>query len=576
MKLPLVPFLVLPLSASLHAQMSDFAAQFDAMQKVETAICPRVADFNGDGVPDFAILRDGTIDHVEIGLGAVPPLVASLDYPMMLGSPAARKGGGSGLNEGIMAVGQCAGSGLPDVVVPTISGFIYLFENLGGNPTVSTGWRSTLLSGLGLMTDIHDLSLTDINGDGQLDLVVLWASTVSTVPNQIRIFYNNGPLNPAGPFSASNSSAAILWTGTGQGRPSSMAFHDGNRDGLVDSILCGIDDLSNTRAIGFQIQRSATSAPSFNLLPWSVLLNSDNPYHATVADFDGDGVDDVAFACFLNSSVRSSVHVLRLGLTPSLQPVGTLQSFFQGYVRSMVALDMDLNGFSDLVLTTTSGNGNFGTNVAAFLSAGQAGFSPVPLWIPTNGGSALLPMQDVTAVVDCEISIPSDNRRDLVICGDFTSPSNRRGIRVLENRAAYPWLSFGSGCTGSGSATPLTLSFVTNAVRGQTYSFRLSGIPSGAGLCAATFGFSNASASGFGSLPAELGALGAPGCFLYVSPNFMTYQLHNGSGLSNFSIAVPSVPTLLGLSFFNQGVAFNPTSNFLGMITSNACAVRVL
>ncbi|MCA8951748.1 MAG: hypothetical protein KDE27_19725, partial [Planctomycetes bacterium] len=70
------------------------------------------------------------------------------------------------------------------------------------------------------------------------------------------------------------------------------------------------------------------------------------------------------------------------------------------------------------------------------------------------------------------------------------------------------------------------------------------------------------------TLPFSLGPQGAPGCDVLVSSNAVLGIA--GTGSVTTPIAIPFVPSLVGLSFHNQGAVLDPGANALGLVLSNA------
>ncbi len=65
-------------------------------------------------------------------------------------------------------------------------------------------------------------------------------------------------------------------------------------------------------------------------------------------------------------------------------------------------------------------------------------------------------------------------------------------------------------------------------------------------------------------LPLELGILGAPGCWLGISPDVILSTVTNGTGAASISLPVPGSPRTLGQNLFAQwiGVDVNvPATN---------------
>jgi hypothetical protein len=128
---------------------------------------------------------------------------------------------------------------------------------------------------------------------------------------------------------------------------------------------------------------------------------------------------------------------------------------------------------------------------------------------------------------------------------------------------------FGHGCATSAGVPDLA---PTTAPRlGNSYVLTISnGALSGIGFLA--HGFSNTT-SAFGPLPADLGAVGYPGCRLEISPD-ATLLVVLAGGTSTQSIGVPNNALLTNLPLFSQAVvidALAPNGN--GGVTNAVHAV---
>jgi hypothetical protein len=588
-------FLLTALTSVVNAQILSYNCKAEAMQRSGRALCVRPSDFNGDGIQDIAILRDGPASgNVEIAhqsAGGSWPLTAPTPAPMQLNlgpltspneSPASRANGRTDA-EHLMAVGHCVGTSLPDVVVATTSGFVYMFENTHSSTSPNT-WASNRLSQLGQYDRIHDLILADINADSSLDLVVLVAATSTSGQNRLVVFYNNGPTNPAGPFSVANSSSVVLSTGAAQ-TPGCMALWDANRDRIPDAVLLAYDlpPSSNNLSLrlnAVQITRGG-AVPGFVGMPWSVLMTGDEPQQMVVADFDNDGVEDVAIACSINVTARSSMHVQRIQGGAAPAPIGRAQSWFNDMATCLSVADVDLDFDMDLVFVTPQAAS--GSTVTAFRNQGASATgadlfdtTAVPVQT-TNSTSVTQAMTTVQTISVGDLSHPADGIQEIVVGGKypFTNVVHDT-IRILENTGIPAWKPYGLGC--SGTSGRLTLSRVNNAVRGANYQVTLDNLPSSAigRFHALSLGFSSLFSPQFGvSLPFTLVGLGAPGCYVQASSELMFYQLNTGASSHTYSIAIPASPSFLGVMFFNQGFAEDPTANSLGVTTSNACQVQI-
>ena len=92
----------------------------------------------------------------------------------------------------------------------------------------------------------------------------------------------------------------------------------------------------------------------------------------------------------------------------------------------------------------------------------------------------------------------------------------------------------------------------------------------------AAFGFIGASRTTWGalSLPLELSLLGAPGCSLYTGVGLVV-PLTVTAGVASWSIPIPLNASLVGQSFFTQGILAGDPINPGKIVTSNDVVARV-
>ena len=83
-----------------------------------------------------------------------------------------------------------------------------------------------------------------------------------------------------------------------------------------------------------------------------------------------------------------------------------------------------------------------------------------------------------------------------------------------------------------------------------------------------------ASRSAWGALPLplDLGVVGAPGCHLLASGEFISVIATNAQGRGSFTYSLPMNLGLIGVQFFNQFLVLDPTVNGLGYVVSNGGA----
>lgn len=124
--------------------------------------------------------------------------------------------------------------------------------------------------------------------------------------------------------------------------------------------------------------------------------------------------------------------------------------------------------------------------------------------------------------------------------------------------------SIGSGC---GPSQPLTQAVSGAPVIGSTLQFSVA-LPGRRGGNAVRL-------LALSTIPAvDLGAVGAPGCALYVEPlavRSATVVL----GSAQSALALPGVPELGGCEFYTQFAVLLPGANALGVLLSDAVRVRI-
>jgi hypothetical protein len=76
-------------------------------------------------------------------------------------------------------------------------------------------------------------------------------------------------------------------------------------------------------------------------------------------------------------------------------------------------------------------------------------------------------------------------------------------------------------------------------------------------------------------LPAELGSIGMPGCFLSLDVRRTFAAIAAGDGSAEYEFFVPSDPSLQGSWLRFQGVALDPSANALGVVSSQGAKVEI-
>jgi hypothetical protein len=221
----------------------------------------------------------------------------------------------------------------------------------------------------------HQVAIGDLNGDGKPDIVVANPSL-----NNVGVFLNagSGALGP-GTFLAVS------------GRPDSISLIDLNSDGHLDLLLVVVGSGTS------QLQVMLGDGHGGFAAPVAVPTGSVAPITNTIiADFNGDGISDIAFG--INAPSPQIALLLGDGhgglSAPRVIPVANDTTF----AVELVLLDVNKDSKPDLVVNT--GKVTFFTHESfLLLNDGTANFSVSHLSTFT-GGPTDRPSGFVTAVAD--------------------------------------------------------------------------------------------------------------------------------------------------------------------------------
>jgi hypothetical protein len=283
-------------------------------------------DFNGDGRLDLAVGNiSGLSVSVLLGNGD-GTFQAKVDTPLMFGA-------------GALAVGDFNKDGKLDIVVGSLIGMVVLLGN-GDGTFRSPGFFTFYGNSPGLF--LGNVVVADFNRDGNLDL----AAPDSLAGANVQILLGNGD----GTFKAN-----VDFVADTQPTVQTVGVGDFNGDGILDLAVadydcnnCNQSNVPGNVAIllgnGDGTFRAPAYFPTINL-----------PQSIAVADFNGDGISDVAVTNFLTNTVSV---MLGRGDGSLLPPSGFGADNGLNFVT---ATDFNGDGRPDLAIL------NLGSNDASIL-----------------------------------------------------------------------------------------------------------------------------------------------------------------------------------------------------------------
>jgi hypothetical protein len=129
-------------------------------------------------------------------------------------------------------------------------------------------------------------------------------------------------------------------------------------------------------------------------------------------------------------------------------------------------------------------------------------------------------------------------------------------------------------CPVPGSGPLQVASAATQVMWGRPWTAQVLGAPPFA-LTTLALGTTDSGVwQGF-ALPADLGALGAPGCVLAIDLAASLFAAAGGDGSAAYQFTIPNDPGLVGYWIRFQGGALVPAANQLGLVTSQGRKVEV-
>ena len=187
---------------------------------------------------------------------------------------------------------------------------------------------------------------------------------------------------------------------------------------------------------------------------------------------------------------------------------------------------------------------------------------------PNDGAGNFGPQEVISTAADGPVS---------VYATDFDADGDLDVISASAFDNTIAWYEF-SGTPTTSTATqygvgcgtpPMLFTPTSTAIAGTAITAEVTNTPTP--FCFVTFGNSNTSALGLGSLPLALDFVGMPGCNLYQSGDVWGLST-TGAGIAfqmNFAIGVPPDPLIIGQHFYFQAFSVAPGANALEVLATN-------
>ncbi len=368
-----------------------------------------IADINGDGKNDIVSLTsaltptsqyppnevavrfgkgDGTFSSPTI----VPVQAASPDSVLDdAGTP------------GALAVGDVNGDGNLDIVTNGIT--ILLGDGKGGFPN-----RKDFLN-----TAPESVILADFDGDGKTDVLIgTGNSAVLSGPppfseyqeNSLTVFFGEGtgdltaapvgpsPVQTSSSFSSPNSADYVT-----------VASGDFNQDGLADLAMVSV-----FQYLSIFVTSASGTLTHVSTYDFAAIDKDASPTSVAAADFNGDGIIDLAVSVARRSSPGSIEVFTGVGDGTFLPPVA---SSAPASTTSLVVGDFNKDGHPDVAAIDVTGSTD-GDRIAIFLNQGDGTFAP-PQSYPAGTLATSLAIGDFNRDGVADIAIGNYNSIQLLL-----------------------------------------------------------------------------------------------------------------------------------------------------------------
>jgi len=389
--------------------------------------CVVVGDFNGDGIEDIATANYGS-NNLTVMLGN-----GSGGFTATAGNPFA-----AGAAPYAIVAGDFNGDGMQDLAAANLSDndVTVLLGNGAGSFTAASG------SPFAVGQNPEALVVGDFNRDGIEDL-----ATADFSSNDVTVLIGNG----SGAFDA----GTFFPTGT---NANSIAVGDYNGDGIQDLAVANFGANNVTVLLGNGSGGFAATAAS----PFAV---GPNPVFIATADFNRDGVEDIATANIIGGNSVSVLLGFRTGSASQTIAFGTLSNV----TTSAAPFGISASASSGLAVSFASETNNVCTVSGSTVSILSAGICSI---VASQQGSATFApaptvTQSFTVNAVCSFSLDQ---------GSYTVGSAGGTVSaVLTTQSGCTWtvtnnnpsaITITSGASGTGSGT-ITMNVAANLSAGS-------------------------------------------------------------------------------------------------------------